>query len=416
MMKPSIKIKLNLEKILFAVSVLYTNVFAYRFFQIPGLSALLIYGTLLLVFLQNRSLVFQMIRFEKAVILLLAFGAVNFVSSMLLAVNRFTAFSALSNYAEYLAGIIILLTISKKDGNIRYAIGLSLILAFSMGILMVLKPVNFIENYTGRGTVYYTFSSRINPHAVATIQVLGIWAALIMQSYQKKSQLRHALFTIVLVLFCLFCIVMTNSRKGILSALLLLLIAFGPYLKLFYSKLRRINKVLILLAAAVLIAWIVADGRLLALFLTQNNLLDRLTTQMTGSSNRSRVALIIEALGVFVKNPVFGVGMNNMRYYSVYETYSHCTYSELLACCGIIGSLPLIAAVYYTGKPLFLHRYHRNLAIQESYRKSVTLAYFFVLVIVAVTQILFYDRGLMFAFSVILCYCCLLKENYQQVR
>ena len=394
---------------LFAVSVLYTNVISSRFFLIPGLSALLIYVSLMLTCLQNRTLVLRLFRFEKTIILLTAFGLFNLLSSMITSVNRSTAFEALSNFAEYVSCAVILVTICQKDGSIRYAATLAMIMALSMCILTLISPVNFGENYTGRGSVYYTFSSAVNPHNVAIMQVLGIWSVLFLQSYQTQKKSWHSLLTVVLILLFLFCIILANSRKGILAALLLIVMAFRPYLRLFFSRLKKGNKLLLFGIASLCVLWVILDGRVVNFFLSQNNLLERLTTQMTGRSNQSRVALIIEGLQTFAKHPLFGVGINNARYYSVYETYTHCTYAELLACCGVFGSLPFVGFLYCTARPLFRKTRVYHMTNEQKYRLSLARTLFLVLLLTGFTQIFFYGRGLMYALSMMAGYSCILK-------
>ena len=407
-MKLSLKFKPDWLKLLFAFSVLYTNVISNRFFLFPGLSALLIYGSLMLACLQNRTLVLRLFRFEKTIILLAAFGFFNLLFSLITVVDRGLAFDTLSNFAEYVAGTVIMVVICKKDGSIRYAALLTIFIALSMGVLMMTTPVNFSENYTGRGAVYYTFASTVNPHSVAIIQMLGIWSALILQSYQTQKKGWHSLLTVGLILLFLFCIVLANSRKGILAALLLIVMAFKPYLKLFFSRLKKWNKLLLFGIVSLCMLWVILDGRMINYFLSRNNLLERLTTQMTGQSNQSRVALILEGLHTFAKHPLFGVGINNARYYSVYETYA-----ELLACCGAVGSLPFIGFLYCTAGSLFRKAQASNMAGAESYRLSLARILFLVLLLTGFTQIIFYERGLMYALSTIVSYVYVLKAHNQ---
>ena len=221
------------------------------------------------------------------------------------------------------------------------------------------------------------------------------------------------MLTAGLVLLFLFCIILANSRKGILAALLLIVMAFRPYLRLFFSRVKKGNKLLLFGIVSLCMLWVVLEGRMINFFLSQNNLLERLTTQLTDQSNQSRISLILEGLHTFAKHPLFGVGINNARYYSVYETYTHCTYAELLACCGILGSLPFVGFLYCTAAPLFRKAQANNLSSAESYRQSLAKILFGVLLLTGFTQIFFYERGLMYALSMVVSYDYMRKAHGQ---
>lgn len=90
----------------------------------------------------------------------------------------------------------------------------------------------------------------------------------------------------------------------------------------------------------------------------------------------SRYALIIDAIQVGLHNPIFGVGPGNYVAVSFDEHFSHCTYIEMFANCGIIGMILYIRLVY-----LFImrswHRYRRSK--DRNYLYFLVFALFFAL-------------------------------------
>ena len=55
------------------------------------------------------------------------------------------------------------------------------------------------------------------------------------------------------------------------------------------------------------------------------------------ASSITRLAMIEEAWGLFKQRPVIGYGFDNFRVISVFETYSHNNYVEVLTALGSVG-------------------------------------------------------------------------------
>ena len=60
-----------------------------------------------------------------------------------------------------------------------------------------------------------------------------------------------------------------------------------------------------------------------------------------GSVN-TRINMINRSFDIFKDHPVLGIGANNFKYYTYYNTYSHNGYTEILNGLGIVG-----VVVYY---------------------------------------------------------------------
>ena len=70
--------------------------------------------------------------------------------------------------------------------------------------------------------------------------------------------------------------------------------------------------------------------------------MDRFSTISTG--DETRIGMYQEAYQFFKSSPLFGIGFNNYRLLSVYHTYSHSTYAEVLACTGLLGAVLYLSA------------------------------------------------------------------------
>ena len=70
----------------------------------------------------------------------------------------------------------------------------------------------------------------------------------------------------------------------------------------------------------------------------------RLSTGSGYSLVKARSEWANEAIRLFNMNPIFGVGFNHYRILSIFGTYSHSTYLELISTTGIIGTLIYFSA------------------------------------------------------------------------
>jgi len=96
---------------------------------------------------------------------------------------------------------------------------------------------------------------------------------------------------------------------------------------------------------------------------------------------------------VFAAHPLMGVGLNNYRFYSKYGLYSHCTYTELLSCCGIIGSFFFI--LFCIALFSAIRKADRCLR-QTTEIRNLHLSLAIVCAFVGFTQIFFYESHLMY--------------------
>ena len=72
--------------------------------------------------------------------------------------------------------------------------------------------------------------------------------------------------------------------------------------------------------------------------------------QIGNIEDESRYDLLITAFKTGFQNPIFGVGPRNFILYSGSMSFSHCSYSELIANSGIIALILYISILYYLFK------------------------------------------------------------------
>ena len=151
-----------------------------------------------------------------------------------------------------------------------------------------------------------------------------------------KKVFRLLLFAIIPL--SIFTALVTASRQILIIQIpLLALLLYHRYL---WGKLsaRRIVVVLLVVVVATYLLrdYVVSlfDGSLLAV---------RSETELTDDN---RIYLLWRAFYVGLHNPVFGVGPGCFIYFSGTMHFSHCTYTELMACSGLIPAFLYIAIIY----------------------------------------------------------------------
>lgn len=114
---------------------------------------------------------------------------------------------------------------------------------------------------------------------------------------------------------------------------------------------------------------------------------------------------IQDAFRVFLNHPIFGVGLDNYRFFSVFSMYSHNTYAEILACTGIVGGIAFIAVIFSPLKVIVKEAVsgirNKTRSVADSF--NIILAVIFLYI--CMTQICIYNQnrqGFYYVRSVIL--------------
>lgn len=159
----------------------------------------------------------------------------------------------------------------------------------------------------------------------------------------KKKDWKSWIYNIVAI--ALFVVVaLSGSRTALLDAVAftIAVLMFEKYDVNIFRLIWKVIKIAVLLAIIIFVLM-----RVDIFYNTVGNRLETLFTFVTegdiaDASAVTRDYMKEAAIKIFENNPVLGVGLNNFKYVSRFDTYSHSTYYELLSCLGIIGF-----ALYY---------------------------------------------------------------------
>ncbi len=269
----------------------------------------------------------------------LAFILLTGLSSMAVAKDRGIAMTAVQ-YLLY--GLIygqVMLRVSQRENGIGWFVRAWVVGAVIFALYMLLKG-----GYAAGKLVRITATENMNSNTLGVYMTVAIWSVLFILSEGVKTwqnKLPWILVGIALIAVFTYIIYGTGSRKSLLASLFLVGVWLIFELIPLFRRISVGKRVFIVLFSLAFVGVIILRfGSMFAsISTTMLYRMDRLVNSSESLTDMHRFDLIRDAFGVFLKHPVIGVGWNNYRYYSFSLQYSHCTYVEILACTGLVGSV-----------------------------------------------------------------------------
>lgn len=389
---------LPISKVLFLLYVVYTNVTSYSLFFVRGLSSVLLLSALVfLLFCDGFS-----IKWNKSFSVLIVFALYSLGSGILVAVNVDLVISFLTNFVEYLVMFYMVLRYTDYDKKPDFVMWVFIMQSITAVLLMVYKGVG---------------KNRISISEIVNVNILGIMFAfaigfvlyLLISDNNPPIKL-IAYFSIILLL--LFGIMMTVSKKGIIAGAALIVLWIILCYRLTFARLGKWFR-LLLFVGLIVISVFVYRWYSESYYYQVDLVRYRMSQLYTGDSDQERLQLIKEGIVIFLSHPLLGVGFNNARSYTSYNTYTHCFYSELCACTGILGTILFGYSMVFPWKGIVSHR-RKSVQANENNRKiqaSYMMVIYLVLLAVCWAQILFYTAGMMYVFAVVSGYAAIVYKD-----
>jgi O-antigen ligase len=188
-----------------------------------------------------------------------------------------------------------------------------------------------------------------NPNSLGMIMAIGICCILYKQNFNK---LFYSLVAFSAIFMLIYVCILTGSRKAFLI-IIAIIIYWLIYVAFTDIKALQLNKK----AKGLLSILLVIGGAYFMLYpyFVDSVMFSRLSL-LSDTGNEIRLNMYLESFELFKKNPLVGIGLNNYRAVSRFQTYTHSTIMEALACTGIIGSI-----LYFTPYISILSNYRKIL-------------------------------------------------------
>ena len=238
----------------------------------------------------------------------------------------------------------------------------------------------------------YVLGPENNPNVLGMEMVLGLFCLTYLT---LKDQKRIILYDGLGVLF-LYTIVNCGSRKCLVAAIIICSIWIFHQSRKIWRNGQTITRIFLLIVIALLI---------FAVFYYYQNVYKTTDISLrmeklgdkTEESSRNRMLYYRFAIEYFLEKPLFGIGLQQFRYWNPYGQYAHSTYAEAVADWGFFGCLiyftPMIWAAVKLIKQLIYD------AKNETTRSLVALL--IVEIFLGVGQIWFYEIEHLIAWTII---------------
>ncbi len=388
-MRSSLKLRINpllISKAMFLLYIVYDNVTSYSLFFVRGLSSVLLLGSLILVLFHDR---FRLIG-DNSLQALVVFTAYIFISGFVVAVDYSLVISTTITLMESLIVFYLAIRYIEIDQTPAYVMIVFVVQALAAVSIMIFRG-------SGLNRISIAENVNVNTLGVMLAFAIGFTLFLIIGDGSPKK----FAIGIPIVFILLFGIMLTASKKGILAAAAFIVLwIFFSYRWTFakMNKLLRIGLFIILIATSFYVyRWFIGN------YAEQLDYVRyRMSMLYVGESDQARIQLIKEGFSIFLSHPLFGVGFNNARFYTSLNTYTHCFYSELFACTGIIGVFIFGYALFRPGYVLFrkLKATGRRGTVART-QMFYMIMIFLILLALCLAIIIFYMPTLMYVFAII---------------
>lgn len=328
---------LKLAKASYIVFIFYIVWFQAVFFQVNN--APLILGLIMIILLIFYKLSIRekiSILITKPIFWWLIFSFYIFFSGYIVAENKILLIKSVVTYIENLVMMIFIIEISKYEKSNQFFLK-------SYTILSIIYMINLIFMGVNKNGVI-TISATSNPNGDGLIMLFGIFCILMILDMNKPLNFITSYISIGMLLYG---IILTSSRKSFLSAIFLILMwlifNFTNNFKLASFKQKIFVSFVIIGTLCLFIFYFLPS-------ILNSHVYARLTTGFGYEGDQIRINMYSTAVGYFKSHIFFGIGFNQFRELSPWNTYSHSTYAEIISCTGVIGTIlyfiPYLIIIY----------------------------------------------------------------------
>jgi O-antigen ligase len=218
----------------------------------------------------------------------------------------------------------------------------------SMVVYLILYTPNLEGVITGTGSNFAT-SGGFGPNQVATVLGIGIFV-LATRFFMSKELFAHRLIDLILLGVLSFRALITFSRGGVLTAIVMILLFLGLYyLKVNLKAKLRMKFSLLIFLLILFFTWIISS-------ITTSGFLDKRYANQDAVGREKedvttgRKDLLVFEIGEFVDNPFLGIGVGKVKEERFNETgveaASHNEMTRLVAEHGLLGIFAFLILLF----------------------------------------------------------------------
>jgi len=237
-------------------------------------------------------------------------------------------------YMEEFRGIfhVAVLILIVAGITARYqTMSLTMSAIFVSGVILIgqMLYTGELQRSSDYGAHYGAAGITGNANEFAYVNLFVMFA--IVYLWKIKPSLRWRVVLLIVSIMSFICIIYSGSRKGFLGLLAFIFLwwVFCQGKRLAKHPIKAYIVLLILLGGI----YYFAD------YVISSTYLGNRLEQIEDTGNQKRVQMYKEGFNIIKNNPIFGIGLDNYRVLSSFDTYSHSDYIEVAASTGIVGFL-----------------------------------------------------------------------------
>lgn len=315
----------KLSKVFFILYLFYVGWFNDVFYSVSILPMFFGLSTILFFLLYKLSSKEASLAIPVPAIILIVFLFYALLTGLFVASDKGYLLNSLFTFSHKIILMIYIINISMIENSNKFFIKTWVLYSIVYAITMLFWGY---ENIGGR----LLLSINSNPNTDALMLLMGVFCCFALLKYNKLNQM---LLSLGLIAIFSYTILLTGSRKTVLALLFLIVFWILIVLKKYWQNYSLKKK--IVLSSVVTMIYVPLIIKYLPT-IKETSFFNRFQGELTVAADPARSMMYSEAMDLLAKNPLIGVGFDHFRFYSIFNTYSHSTYAELLSTTGLIGT------------------------------------------------------------------------------
>lgn len=305
--------------------------------------------------------------------MLIGYGIYSFITGLFVSRDLTWFYSIMVTHFAFSIVCFDCCYVIKRNDSSEWLLNTFLITA----IICSIQTIFFGADYRTE-VIVRTMSINNNPNILGLTMIIGIFSLI----SRKKYVVKHFWTSMAIATVFLYVILLTASRKCLISALALIFIWM-------YSALRT-DKGFNLRKISMIFAILIAIGLGAYYFATKyatSSVYARMLLLSGGLSTRT--TMISDAIEYWKTSPIIGIGFCQYQIWSPYKAFSHNSYAEVLCCTGIIGFIIFYTPIINNFVKMVKTTIHKD--VKDRYDYSMCLAMLIIELALGFGQIFLYD-------------------------
>lgn len=343
-----------------------------------GNSPLFLYGGTFIVLLSTLVYIdrkpISTFRIPKGIIYWILYAIYSVITGIAVATNYGELFSSIITFLAFIVVCICIGVVCMGEESFDWVLKCIIIISVISAFYTIFNGYPYYN-----GVIVTTMGPENNPNTLGVLMVIGIFCSV----YIQKNNIPNFFMTLFLNVLFIYVIILTASKKALLSAGVLIAIWSIVYIKNLFKRKNILAAIFGFLTFTAILAVILTQ--LEKVFFNSASF-ERMQTLLTSGSSTVRVDMYNEAWNMFLKGPLFGVGYNQFKYHSVYGSYAHSTYAEVISGAGLIGGIIYFFPIVICSKKLI-----EGFVKTKQYRQGILVGLLIVELFLGTVQIFMYE-------------------------